>query len=68
MTDETDRSHKKQDKFVGRVRTKGYDLSRVSRRELFYGQASKKRSKQGANAATAGSVRIGAALFDFLRN
>src|SRR5216684_7516526 len=42
MTDETDRSQRKQDKFVRRVRTRGYELLRASLRELFYEQTSKK--------------------------
>jgi len=42
MMDGTDRSQRRQDKFVGRVRMKGYELLRVSLRELFYEQTSRK--------------------------
>src|SRR6266851_1878417 len=42
MMDETDQSQQRQDKFVWRVRTKGYELLRASLRELFYEQTSKK--------------------------
>src|SRR6266851_474739 len=42
MMDETDQSQQRQDKFVRRVRTRGYELLRSSLRELFYEQTSKK--------------------------